>query len=598
MPEFIVTAPDGRKVKITGAEQPTAEQLDNIFAELPSVEQRSALDKAWGAYEAFNSMATSAIAEPLAGLAGIGAAIVPGGKSGAEAVQSVREGVTFSPMTEAGQESLQGAMETLEPVSNAIGAVESAAGEAGYNLAGPVGGAIGETIPTAIGEALGIGAARKAKNISRATPDGATQEILDAGGAAEVPVLTTDVAPPQTFVGKWMQGISEKLGPLGSGSARQSQQRARQAAVQGIVDEMDIELDSPFADSMIRSINTRSARTLERAGKQRSRAVSALNEFGEVPVNRTLEEIDRQIARQARLGEKADKTLMANLESIRSSIQGGNFELVKDIRTEVINDLKALSRSEDMRATGAIQDVKSAIDKDMVAFARINDRDAAADWLRSNRTFAEELTTIKNTELRSILNRGEATPEVVLPVLKRGRPAELKRLYNALGDQGKASARAAIIHDALKESGFFSGDINPDRFATAMQKPNRQQAVTAFFHGAEKKQLDGLVRLLDATRRAQQASAAPATGVQMVPFMTYGGFAGGLTVNPFATMAATGTLSAIAKAYESRPFRNLLVRLKNSKPGSRAETGALELAIPLVLEGLQVARTEQEENPE
>ena len=54
-----------------------------------------------GGGEAALQLATGAIATPIAGFAGIIAAVAPGGKTGAEAVESAQEALTFQPRTKA-----------------------------------------------------------------------------------------------------------------------------------------------------------------------------------------------------------------------------------------------------------------------------------------------------------------------------------------------------------------------------------------------------------------------------------------------------------------------------------------------------------------
>jgi len=547
-----------------------------------------------GVGEAALTMATGAIAEPLSGLAGIGAAIIPGGRSGGDMVNAARDTMTYQPRSAEGKQALQNTAEFLEPVSNVIGKIEKASGDAGYAMGGPVGGAIGVAVPTAIGMAMGRAGTKGIERVIKSQIPAESASLLKTGQEAGVRIMTSDASPPDTFIGKFAQGHSEKMGPLGSGPARAEQQVARQAVLSGLADEFDIELDSDFAARMVNSINEKSAATLKRAGEQRMKAVTALDTYGEVPLNKTSSAIAAQIARQERLGEKADKSLLDNLARIQSAVKGGEFSLVKDIRTEVIDDLKALNRSEDPRAAASLQQVKSAMDEDMIEFARSNDREAAANWIQSNRAFATELQATRETELKRILRAGDATPEAVMPLLRGGKRSELVRLKNALGPTGITHARAAILQDALKESGFFAGNINPDRFVNAMQKASRLQARDVFFTKLDDAKVDGLVKLLDATRRAQQAAAAPATGVQTIPILGGGAAGAALMAEPITAIATMGSMSAFAKAYESAPVRNLLLKIAQAKKGSPEENQYIQLAVPLLIGAMRDASPEQE----
>lgn len=548
------------------------------------------------------TVASSAVAEPTAGIAGAYGAVTGGVDRGVDLINRTREALTYMPRTQGGVAGLNSVAETLAPVGEFVQGVERAVGDKGYEIGGPLGGAIGTVLPAATMELLGLGAARRGKSavttmerINRATPAREAQDVLDAGARLDVPVLTTDVKPPTTFLGRWAQTISEKLGPLGSGTARASQQAAREEAVRGLAEAMDIDLDSPFADDMVRSINRVHAKELAAAGAQRDRAVASLTQFGALPMDKTRAAIARMIAYQERLGPKADAELVKSLQDTLEAIDGGDFSLIRDIRSELIKEKKDVARGDNARRAGALQYVKSAMDKDMMDFARTNDRAAAADWIRSNRAFAEGYQRIKDTELNRILKSGTATPEKIMPLIRGGKPSELNRLYRSLDDSGRIAAQKAILQDAFKESGFFetTNKPNPDRFATALNKPNRQQAIRIFFRGDAKKELDGMARLLDATRRAQSGQAVLKTGEQNLLMLLGAATGAGAYASGGAVIPPIVVASALAKAYESAKFRNLMLRLSNTQRGSKAETGLLELAAAFVAPELRAATEEQ-----
>lgn len=103
------------------------------------------------------AMGSGIMAEPIAGLAGLAQTVNPYARpgAGAEAVESTRQALTYAPRTMAGREGMRATGEALAPVGEALQSVQKGFGEAGYRVAGPIGGAIGETIPTAAMMALG-----------------------------------------------------------------------------------------------------------------------------------------------------------------------------------------------------------------------------------------------------------------------------------------------------------------------------------------------------------------------------------------------------------------------------------------------------------
>ena len=194
MTVYLVTDPDsGRKVKLTGDSPPSEDELEEIFlslenksnteqlrlstinqANLDSLlptqnlsfeqEQKKESGPVMGALEAGASMVSGAVAEPVAGIAGVLQSLNPmaDAGAGAEAVSSVRNALTFEPPSTAGKEALASVGETLEPLTSAFSRAEDFLGENTLDITGsPALAAAAKTLPTAILEAVGLGTARK-----------------------------------------------------------------------------------------------------------------------------------------------------------------------------------------------------------------------------------------------------------------------------------------------------------------------------------------------------------------------------------------------------------------------------------------------------
>lgn len=137
--------------------------------EQKAIDQETIGQKLIGAGETGLTMATGAVAEPLAGLAGIGGlAIGQSPEQAAELISNVREAGTYSPKTETGERYLEATGEALKPVGDVFRGAEQEMGDIGYAIAGPMGGAIGSAIPAAATAALGV-VGRGAKAAEAAT---------------------------------------------------------------------------------------------------------------------------------------------------------------------------------------------------------------------------------------------------------------------------------------------------------------------------------------------------------------------------------------------------------------------------------------------
>ena len=173
MPTFQVTDPTtGVSLQLTGDSPPTEQELEQIFASQAQPE-REGFPGA-GVLEPAATVISGAIAEPLAGLAGIAQAINPFADpgAGAEAVEATREALTFQPRTEAGQAGLQSVGEVLAPVGEVVSGAEKALGDTTFELTGsPALAAFATSLPTAALEIIGIkGGRRLAKTRAGVTP--------------------------------------------------------------------------------------------------------------------------------------------------------------------------------------------------------------------------------------------------------------------------------------------------------------------------------------------------------------------------------------------------------------------------------------------
>lgn len=101
-----------------------------------------------GVLEPVATLATGAIAEPIAGIAGLAKTITSGPEAGAATIEAIREGLTFQPRTIAGQEALRGIGETLAPVARGLEALDYS--EEVFDLTGsPFAASVFATLPTA-----------------------------------------------------------------------------------------------------------------------------------------------------------------------------------------------------------------------------------------------------------------------------------------------------------------------------------------------------------------------------------------------------------------------------------------------------------------
>lgn len=105
---------------------------------------------------------SSSIAEPIAGLAGLGMAAFEDVNSGVKTIEQVKNALSYQPRTRGGKTGMEFVADTLQPVSDAFTAVEDYLGDNTLELTGsPLLAAGAATIPAAIAELNPLGKASK-----------------------------------------------------------------------------------------------------------------------------------------------------------------------------------------------------------------------------------------------------------------------------------------------------------------------------------------------------------------------------------------------------------------------------------------------------
>lgn len=532
------------------------------------------------------------------------------GLSKTDIAQLLGLGAAFTPAGRAATIGTQGAKATAQTVGQraAQGGLAAAGTQAGIEAGQAALGGEFDEEDIALAGGFGVAAelavpavqagATKIRDFLRPNVADDVEQILRAGEEANVPLLTSDVIPPTTALGKTVRNIGEKLGPLGTAGKREAQQEAREALVRQIADEFGIEnVNDDFLPKVVDSLFRKNAKILESHNLTRRQAIESLKDFGEVEINNTRRVFDKLKADQARLKTAAKPEVESLINKYEAALEGRNFEDLAAVRSEIIRELKDIGRSDKTAALAPAQAIKSAIDKDMAIFGRRNDKEALKKWLRSNRGLSAQLSKAKNSELKRVLESGDISPKKVAPILRGGDPTELKRLDSVLTNKGRRAAQATIIKEALDTSGFFQG-ANPDRFATALSKPKAQRAINIFFKGEDKARLQGFIKLLNSTRQAQQAAAAPRTGEQILTAGIGGGSVAALLTDPIITLMAAPTIIAAAKGYESKALRNALLKLGKAKKGSAEERALLNRYRPEINAAVQAVQQQNQEDQE
>lgn len=467
----------------------------------------------------------------------------------------------------------QAVMQALaaQPVQQLAGGMGS--GAAQQTVAEEGGGAVAQTGAALAGGILGAGAIG-----TKATPRPIPAGLAEAEKRG-VRVLTTDVIPPESAMAKSAQSVSEKT-ILGTGKSRALQQQERKAAIVKTLEDYGVETQTPtgaqapVADKVTEDLIKRRSGLLTRMTGMKKDVINRLDNKGAVPVDKTMATIDDEITRLKDISETGYAPAIKFLEEFKTDIAGktmtnieGNRKLLG--KRFVAPELTAV-RDEGEKSVAKIY---QSLREDMGDFIKQNgDPKDFNKWKVANKKLSAMADEIDEGKLKSLLKTGEDTPENIKGMLFSRKPSEVRRVYNQLTPRGKSYARTAVLQEVAAKAGGIE-QISPEKFKTAVQKMG--ESIGVVFKGEDLRELEGLQRALNLTRRGGEAGVMTPTGMQTLPFV-----GGAVLADIFgsygAALVSGGTIGVGARVLESAPVRNLLLKIPKYSKGSPEEAAAVK----------------------
>jgi hypothetical protein len=425
----------------------------------------------------------------------------------------------------------------------------------------------------------------------KGTPSPENASLLAQSAEYNVPVMTTDVMPPSTLAGKMARSTGEKIPIVGTGQARAEQQELRQEAVQQFVDKYQ----SPSYQDIVTSLKNKSKGVKSSAGSILGNTGEKLDAIGDIPTTRTTDAIDAAVTELTKPNVRADQSAIDELTALKELMdKPQTFSSLKENRTiarDIVESFGKGDRSQlPSRSKALLGKAISGMGSDMDDFAKTNlTPKEFSSWKKANAVYANEATKLRKSKIKNILDKGDVTPENVGSMLFSQKPSEVRSLYESLTTQGKDNARSALIYRAFDNASKRAGGISPNAFSSELNKVSKNTDV--FFRGEQRSQLEGFKRLMETTRRAQDAAVETPTGQQLL-----GAGAGYAAFTDLgATLGLGGTAGGLARLYESAPVRNALIRLSSVPKGSSQFEKALREAQAAMTSSAQAIRAETEE---
>ncbi|HEA0266941.1 TPA: DNA transfer protein [Salmonella enterica] len=405
------------------------------------------------------------------------------------------------------------------------------------------------------------------------------RKLIDTAESMGVTPMTSDIAVPVKDLGAFAKGVVQggEGAMLGTGTRRAEQQATRSQLVSNYLDRFG----EYNPDDVVKSL------TANLQGR-RSAAGSVLdditNKMGSTPVETTnaVNAIDTSIARLEKLGTSADQNLLGTLRNLKGELTQGNgidFDLLKQHRTAFRSNVQGDAMVFPNQAKATTSMIENAMTKDLRnSVSKSLGPQEAARYIKANSDYANVYNKVLNKKIATNLNNAtsQATPELINSIVYSRNASDIKRIWPALDERGRDAVRAAYIS---KISDAVGG--SPAKFLTQIDKLKKQaggEVYNTVFSGRHMKELNALNDVLDMTRRADAANVVTQTGQALATPMRLG--AGAATLGK--SLAAETGYGLMMRVYESKPVRNALLRLANTKPGTPAYERALNQAAAAV----------------
>ena len=402
------------------------------------------------------------------------------------------------------------------------------------------------------------------------------REIVEAGKQANIPIMTSDLPSrqPTTFIGAGAQRAAERIPIVGTGGLRATQQQAREDAVRDFLVENSGAIPKDASERLVADAVRKNADTLDKYSTSKKEVFSNVSTAGAVPPSNALQKIDEQIAILSSRRTTAGDEAAAKLQELRQKlVDDRDIYQMESFRSDELgnafNDAD-LSIGASNLVKRAVRSVYRPLNEDIGQFILQNGgkRDYTK-WRVANARLSAGLEEAKRKSLKAILQRGEADPQTIEAMLFSGKKSDVAAFYRALTPEGQSLARMAVVNRIAEKMG--TGSVSPEKFVSQVEKQANQIGV--FFSGAQQKDLKGLVRALNATRRGGQAPIMTKSGQENYFPIIAGLFGIGLDTLKTGGVG-TGLAAAFiagARLYESKPVRTLFAALDKTKAGSEQE---------------------------
>jgi len=422
------------------------------------------------------------------------------------------------------------------------------------------------------------------------------RETVSEAEKLGVPVLTSDVRPPGTFAGKSVQIVSESVPVVGTGDVRKLQQADRINAIQEFAKSWGVDLgdDVKIIETVAKDLFKRRGVLIQQSSSAKQKILDnpklQVESAGTMLATKTLTVIDDEINRLKSLNSDALVPVINTLEGWKKSLINGttgksvgtaSFQVANGQSFANVEELRKVFGSsfkgDDMASVreigqASLNKIYGPLIEEMGDFIKTHVGVAASKrWKTANSKLSGLIGELDNSLFKSVLKKGEMSPEEVSRILFSKKPSDVKLLLKNLDAKGLKNAKTAMISSLYRKSlgNIDEGVPSPEKFKTELKKMSEQMGIV--FNEQELDSIKGLGRVLEMTQRAGQANVVLQTGGGMVSIPIVSSALTNLLGGIYAGLGAYAGIGGLARFFESSATRNILMKLPTVRPGSRQE---------------------------
>lgn len=461
---------------------------------------------------------------------------------------------------------------------------------------GAAGGAIGQGVGEKVAGAVGKGVT-KVVNAKRGNIAPAYKEVDDLGKQFDVRTSVGDIKGGGII--KNTETHLERIPIVGMGKFREGQHSQAKAASRKITGKLKAVMTDtdykalPTIRQQAAAGDRNAARVLnivETAGDDTGRVLQASAEvraFREGKIaSRLYDKVDEAVVASSNdivtptstqsaltktLDEQAaslspDDVIVRELTDIQRNLadtsKPKNFANMRQLRSRLGSLSSELGISGKGAASKAMGDLRQAVDDDIADFA-LNSGNAGIKkaYQRADKFYKNAMQRSDKAIANAMKNN--KPDEIYKAFIKTGQGDRANNFYRALDSKGQAALRYQMADEAInKATNESTGSFSPVNFAKEFERLS--DPYSNIFKGDDKRQMDGLVKLMRHVERAGQYKENPPTGVRLTDVA----MVGGVMSNPIGTAKIAG-MAALAKTLLTTNAGKNLLLAANKLPQSQ-----------------------------